>query len=90
LNSIPDANDELTKIWDAEWDRNLWITALERVKRNVDLKQYQIFDLFVFKQLSVAEIANTMNVNRAHVYLIKHRIQKLLKKECQLICDGNA
>ena len=90
LNSIPDGNDELTKIWDAEWDRNLWLTALERVKQKVDLKQYQIFDLFVFKNLSVAEIANTMNVNRAYVYLIKHRIQKLLKKENQLICDGAA
>ena len=88
LNSIPDANDELTRIWDAEWDRNLWQAALERVKRNVDFKQYQIFDLFVFKNLSVAEIAKIMNVNRAYVYLIKHRIQKLLKKECQLIGDG--
>lgn len=90
LDSIPDANDELAKIWDAEWDRNLWHAALERVRRNVDLKQYQIFDLFVFKNLSVAEIANTMNVSRAYVYLIKHRIQKLLKKECQLIGDGTA
>jgi RNA polymerase sigma-70 factor (ECF subfamily) len=90
LNSIPDANDELTKIWDTEWDRNLWHAALERVKQKVDLKQYQIFDLFVFKNLSVAEIANTMNVNRAYVYLIKHRMQKLLKKESQVICDGAA
>ena len=90
LNSIPDANDKLTQIWDAEWDRNLWLTALERVKQKVDLKQYQIFDLFVFKNLRVAEIAKTMNVNRAYVYLIKHRIQKLLKKESKVICDGAA
>jgi RNA polymerase sigma factor (sigma-70 family) len=88
LDSVPDQSDELSKIWESEWEENLSAAALERVKKSVDLKQYQIFDLFVFKNMKVSQIAETMGVNRAHVYLIKHRIQNLLKKECEQIRQG--
>ena len=81
LERIPNPTGELEAIWDEEWERNLWAAALDRVKKKVDLKQYQIFDLYVLKEWKVSEVARVMGVNAGQVYLIKHRIQNILKVE---------
>ena len=82
VESIPDPSGEkLEAIWDEEWEKNLMEAAVERVKRKVDGKQYQIFDLYVFKNWPVAKVAGTLKVNVGRVYLAKHRIGALIKKE---------
>ena len=68
-------------LWDQEWEQNLLEVAIERVKRKVDSKQYQIFDLHVMKQWPVLKVSKTMKVNPGSVYLAKHRIGSLIKKE---------
>jgi RNA polymerase sigma factor (sigma-70 family) len=67
--------------WDEEWERNLMEAAIERVKKKVDPKQYQVFDLYVFKQWPVSKVARALKVNSGKVYLTKHRITHLIKKE---------
>jgi RNA polymerase sigma factor (sigma-70 family) len=69
------------RAWDADWERNLMQAAIQRVKKRVDAKAYQIFDLLVFKEWQVLRVARALKVNRAQVYLIKHRISRLLKEE---------
>ena len=56
---------------------------MERVKRQVNLKHAQIYDLYVVKQWPVRKVADTLGVNVGQVYLAKHRFSKLLKKELQ-------
>ncbi len=75
------ASSELEAAWDEEWEKNLMEAALERLKRKVDSKVYQIFDLYVLKKWSVSRVARAMKVNFAYVYMIKHRTSKLLKNE---------
>lgn len=75
------ASLRLEATWDEEWERNLLEAAIERVKRKVDSKQYQLFDLYVFKKWSVSRVAQTLKVNPGRVYLAKHRINNLIKKE---------
>lgn len=67
--------------WDADWERNLMQAAIQRVKKKIDSKAYQIFDLVVFKEWEPARVARALKVNRALVYLTKHRVSKLLKEE---------
>ncbi len=55
--------------------------AIERVKRKVDGKLYQLFDLYVIKDWPVSRVAQALNVSRARVYLAKHRISPLIRKE---------
>jgi len=74
-------SQQLESTWDQEWEENLVDAALERVKKKVDSKQYQVFDLYVFKKWSVTKVAQTLKVNPGKVYLVKHRISKLIKKE---------
>lgn len=79
---IPDpASPELEVIWDQEWDRNILEVAVERVKLKVDPKDYQIFDFCVFKQWPVPRISRALKINRARVYMAKHRVSQLVKKE---------
>jgi RNA polymerase sigma factor (sigma-70 family) len=75
------SGSELEAVWDEEWERNLVGAAIERVKRKVDPKQYQLFDLYVLKKWTVSKVAQTLSVNPGRVYLTKHRINQLIKKE---------
>jgi hypothetical protein len=55
--------------------------AINRVKRRVSIEQYQMFDLFVLKQWPARDVAKTLGVTIAHVYVAKHRISKLVRKK---------
>jgi RNA polymerase sigma factor (sigma-70 family) len=72
---------ELHAIWDAEWEKNLAAAAIERVKRQVKSKQFQMFELYVVQQWPVRDVARMLRVSAAQVYLAKHRIARLVKKE---------
>lgn len=84
LERIPDpAAVVLEAAWDEEWEKNLLSAALERVKRKVDPAQLQVFDLCCIEQWPAQKVARTLGVNIGQVYLAKHRIGRLLKKEIQ-------
>ena len=86
VERIPDPHGlALEAIWDREWDRNLMDVAIERVKRRVEAKQYQLFDLNVLKKWPVRKIAATLQVNAAQVYLAKHRVSALIRREIQYL-----
>jgi RNA polymerase sigma factor (sigma-70 family) len=72
---------ELEASWDREWEANLLEAATERVKHTTDPKQYQIFDLIVFRKWPVSKVARFLRTNRARVYLAKHRVGQQIKKE---------
>jgi len=75
------AGFDLDAAWDEEWHRHLLQAATERVKKKVSGKQYQIFDCYVLKQWPVQKVAKELRVSVAQVYLAKHRLSALLKKE---------
>ena len=54
--------------------RNLFEAALARVKRRVSPKQFQMFDLYVIQQWSMALVTTTLGVNAAQVYMAKMRV----------------
>ena len=79
------ADDALEKIWEEEWRSNLMSAAAERVKRRVKEEHYQIFDLSVMRQWPASKVAQTLGVNIAQVYLAKHRMLALIRKEVRLL-----
>jgi len=86
LERVPDpAVPALEALWDEEWERNLMEAALRRVKAKVDAKQFQVFDLCVRKKWPASKVARDLRVNPAKVYMTKHRIGNLFKKELQLL-----
>lgn len=69
--------------WDEEWQRNLLQAALDRVRQKVNPRQFQIFDCYVLKCWPVQDVTRMFKVSAGQVYLTKHRIAALLKKERQ-------
>ena len=82
LDRVPaSASLDLDAVWEEEWQKNLLDAAIERVKQQVAPKQFQIFDLSVLKDLPVREVATLLKVNAAQIYLARHRVSALIKKE---------
>ena len=84
LDRVADpAPDPLDNLWNEEWQRNLAETALTKVKSRVSPKQFQIFDCYVIKGWSVKRVMSDLGVSMAQVYLAKHRVGNLIKREVE-------
>jgi RNA polymerase sigma-70 factor (ECF subfamily) len=67
--------------WDAAWEKNLVTQAMEQVRAKIEERQFQIFDLYVMKGWPPGDVAKTLGISIARVYLTKHRVAGLVKKE---------
>src|SRR2546426_4058434 len=81
VDRIPDPGLDLEAVWNEEWENNVLVAAAERVKRQVDPEQYQLFDFHVLKQWPAVKVARKLGVNLGQVYFAKYKISKLMKKE---------
>ena len=81
---VPDPT-ELDQFWEAEWKRNIFETAVARVSRRVNPKHAQIFDLYALRDWPAAKVAQELGVNLIQVYLVNHRLSKLLKTEVDYV-----
>jgi RNA polymerase sigma-70 factor (ECF subfamily) len=80
-NRVPDPGGlDLEKIWDEEWRENLIAAALERVQRQTSAKHYQLFYLYVIRELPVDQVARVTGATPNEVYIVKHRVQPLFEK----------
>ncbi len=71
----------LEALWDSEWRQILFGSALEKIRQQVDARQYQAFDLYVMRHWPVNKVADALGISAGRIYLAKHRIGALLKKE---------
>jgi RNA polymerase sigma-70 factor (ECF subfamily) len=82
INRVPDpAAINLDALFETEWRNNLFAAALERVKAKFSLKQIQMFDLHALKEWPAADVAKSLGVSLANVYVTKHRVAAAVKKE---------
>jgi len=82
IDRVPDPSvPEFGAEWDEAWEKNLIATAMERVREKIDERQFQVFDLYVTKGWPPGEVAKTLGISIARVYLAKHRVSAMLKKE---------
>jgi RNA polymerase sigma factor (sigma-70 family) len=82
VERIPDpAEIEFGAEWDAAWQKNLFTQALERVRDRIEERQFQIFDLYVMKDWPPEDVARTLGISIARVYLTKHRVSLAIAKE---------
>jgi RNA polymerase sigma-70 factor (ECF subfamily) len=82
IERVADPNGvNLDAIWEDEWQKKILDAAVERTKHQVNPEQFQMFDFYVLRKMPVRDVAKTLGVNVAQVYLAKHRVAKLIKKE---------
>jgi RNA polymerase sigma-70 factor (ECF subfamily) len=86
LDRLPDSGKgAFTSLWEEEWQRHVLDAALSRLKRKVDAEHYQIFDCAALKGWSAAKTSKELGINIAQVYLVKHRLKGMLKKEIEAL-----
>jgi RNA polymerase sigma factor (sigma-70 family) len=71
----------LEAMWNQEWEKTLLAAAIEHVKQQVRPEQFQMFDLYALKMMPVTQVAGLLGASVAQVYLAKHRVAAVLKKE---------
>jgi RNA polymerase sigma factor (sigma-70 family) len=86
VERVPDpAGPALEQLWEQEWQNNRMHSAIERVKRRVTPKQFQMFDLYVTQQWPLDLVRSTLGVSAAQVYMAKMRISRLLRREANAL-----
>ena len=86
IERVPDARIvDLDALWETEWKENLFEAAIARVKKRIEPKQFQIFDCYVRKEWPAQKVAERLGVNVGQVYLARHRVSGLLKKEIKAL-----
>jgi RNA polymerase sigma factor (sigma-70 family) len=87
IDRIADGFD-IETVWDEEWRGHLLEAAMNRVKKRVDPKQFQIFDCYVVREWPAQKVAQQLRVNIAQVYLAKHRVSALVRHEIEALEKG--
>lgn len=80
LVADPRANN-LDALFEEQWRKNLLNVALDRVKDRFSLKQFQVFDLLVMQEWTVPQVAKSLGLSIANVYIIRHRVGMAVRKE---------
>ncbi len=81
LERIADPDAAPDALWDEEWRDHLLKRALLRVRGMVSARSYQIFHLSTVKGWSVDQVKESLRTGRTQIYLARHRVGRLVKKE---------
>jgi RNA polymerase sigma-70 factor (ECF subfamily) len=82
VERLPDpASFDLDACWEEQWRQRLQEAAIERVKQQVSPRQFQLFELSELRAWPVRKVAQTLGVSAAQVYLARHRVGRLLRRE---------
>lgn len=72
---------EQDEAWQEAWRQALMDRALERVQMRVAPDHYQLFCLSVVDGMPGRDVARTLGVSLAKVYVVRHRVLRLLRAE---------
>jgi RNA polymerase sigma factor (sigma-70 family) len=77
--------DDLGEAWESEWRQHILDRALRRVQEVVSARNIQIFQLSAVQGWSTDEIAKSLSISRARVYLARHRVGRLVAREVEAL-----
>jgi RNA polymerase sigma factor (sigma-70 family) len=83
---IPDI-DRLGKAWDQDWQRCLMDLAFSRLRQQAPVQHFQVFELSEKQGWPAARIARELELNIATIYVIRHRMKRLLQRELKALQD---
>ena len=87
-----EAQDDLARQIEEEYDRHLLEAASAAVRQQVESHTWEAFRLLAFEGLAGAEAATRLGMKVATVYVARSRVQKLLKekiKQLEAACESS-
>src|SRR5256886_11931066 len=86
IERVPDSRGvDLDAVWETEWKENLFEGAIGRGKKQIERRKVQIVDCYVRQAWPAPKVAERLRVNVGQVYLARHRVGGLLKKEIRAL-----
>jgi len=82
---LPDPAAGFEQQWDEDWRQNLLTMAMDRVRRRIKPKQYQMFDLYVTQNIPMEGVTRILNANSAQVYMAKLRVMSMIRHEVSVL-----
>jgi RNA polymerase sigma-70 factor (ECF subfamily) len=76
---------DMDAVWESEWRQHLMDRALKRVQETVSARSIQIFQLSTVQGWSIDEIAASLCISRPRIYLARHRVGRLVKREIEAL-----
>jgi RNA polymerase sigma-70 factor (ECF subfamily) len=86
IERVPDPKSlDVESIFEEEWREKVFRLAIGKIKEQVTATQFQIFDLYVIKKWPVRKVATTLGIGAGRVYMAKHRLTRLVKREVKAL-----
>lgn len=76
---------EEDQIWQREWEKALYESALERVRERVGEETFRVFHLYVLKNEPAQKVARESSLDANAIYAVKHRVLRYLREEIERI-----
>ncbi len=86
--NVPDET-RFAERWEEDWERNFIDAAVERVKRRVNPRDFQIFSFCTLQRKGSQETAKVLDVTLARVYMARHRISREIAREVARLKQRN-
>jgi RNA polymerase sigma-70 factor, ECF subfamily len=87
LDGLPSPIDELTRAWDAEYERHVLYGLLELIKPDFTPSTWRVFQRVALEGLAPKIVAREMGLTVNAVTLIKSRILRRLRQEARGLVD---
>jgi RNA polymerase sigma-70 factor (ECF subfamily) len=84
-STLMQTDNALEALWEKEWKNSLLQMAIERVKKRVNPRQFQMFDLYVNKEWSLTEIQQTTGASESAIRKAKERIMDAIQEEVKFL-----
>ena len=74
---------DVERLWDEEWRGHLLDGAFARLRRKVPARHFMLFEMAARQGLPLNKVAGSLGLSLAHAYVIRHRLNKMLRSEVQ-------
>src|SRR6059036_307535 len=89
IDRVPDLRSlQPGERWERQWEAQVLEAALEKLKRQVKPRHYQVFDLAVLQHNPTKRVARTLGISPTQVYLVKHRVLRAFKQMLEKLQAG--
>jgi RNA polymerase sigma factor (sigma-70 family) len=73
----------LEELWEEEWQAGVAERAMRKVREQVEPVKFQIFDCYARQGWPPEKVATAFGISVDQVYLTKHRVLELVRKEVE-------
>jgi RNA polymerase sigma factor (sigma-70 family) len=78
---------DLEAAWNEEWEKQLFESALAKVRQEINPIQFQMFHLHVCKNIPARQVAGRLGAKLPEVYFAKYKVSAAIKKKIRKMQD---